>query len=71
VLIQGTATKFLSYFYDLYFIFYEFPKMENAQVQIRKGSWSLLHWTWANAIAPCNTMTAKERKRRTVSPAQQ
>jgi hypothetical protein len=43
--------------------------MENAQVQIRKGSWSLLHCTWAGErrspiSAPCSVIPVKERKRR-------
>jgi hypothetical protein len=50
VLIQWISEKILSYFSDMYFVFFEFPKIENAQVQIRNGSWSLLHWSWPNAV---------------------
>jgi hypothetical protein len=36
-LVQDIPTKFISYFYELYFIFCEFLKSKNGQVLIKFG----------------------------------
>jgi hypothetical protein len=60
-LVQGIPTKFISYFYVLYFIFYEYLKFMNGQVLISWDSFALSHRTFMDiTLEMCATALGSE-----------
>jgi hypothetical protein len=51
VLDEGIPTKFLSYFWQLYFIWYEFSKVVNRQVKLESWNFGSCFSCSANAMA--------------------